>query len=104
LILVCPYFGEQIMTQTLRRKFDFNIQPVYPSVDDLIQKAQRVTDSCFLKEQVFVSSAFFKSVVNRGLTVRQYNEEEAKRLFHVVDHMAHTKLARLFKADFADNL
>jgi hypothetical protein len=87
-----------------KRVFDFEIKPMFLSVEELISKAQKVTDSCYLREQVFVSSAFFKRVVNRGLVVQEYSEEEAVRLFHIVDYMATNKLTRLIKADFVDSL
>jgi hypothetical protein len=94
------------LSKRSKNHFDFEIKPKYLTVDELIHQAQKVTDSCFLSEQVAVSSKFFKNVVHRGLLVQKYSNEDAQRLFHVVDHMAKTRLARLrhnFRGDFVDS-
>ena len=82
-----------------RSGFEFDIQPNYPPVEELIERAERLTDSCVLLEQVNVSSRFIKDVAIRGVYAKTYSTEEARKVSIIVDHLVKRKMRMLYSAD-----
>jgi hypothetical protein len=87
------------ITRTRNAKFDFDIRPTFPPVEELIEKAERLTDSCVLLEQVNVGGRFIKDVAIRGVYSKNYSPEDAKRVSILVDHMVKKKIRKLYAAD-----
>jgi hypothetical protein len=79
--------------------FEFDIRPKYPPVEELIERAERITESCVLLEQVNVSSRFLKDVAIRGVYSKSYSTEEAQRVSIIVDHLVKRKMRKLYAAD-----
>jgi len=82
-----------------KQRFEFDIRPTYPPVEELLEKAERITDSCVLLEQVNVSGRFIKEVAIRGVYSKRYSPEEAKRVSLIVDHLVKRKMRTLYAAD-----
>lgn len=82
-----------------RPAYEFNIQPIYPPVEELIERAERITDSCVLLEQVTVSSRFIKDIAIRGVYAKTYSTEEARKVTIIVDHLVKRKMRTLYAAD-----
>jgi hypothetical protein len=89
---VLPY----IQGKPRRSLHDFDIRPSFPPVEDLIEKAEKMTDSCFLKEQVDVGSKFIKEVALRGVYNKKYSLDELRKVSILVDHMARRKMRQLY--------
>ena len=83
--------------RTKRPQFDFDIRPTFPPVEDLIEKAEKMTDSCFLREQVDVSSKFIKEVALRGVYNKRYSLDELRKVSVLVDYMARRKMKQLYQ-------
>lgn len=75
------------------------ITPQFPSIDELIEKAQKTTLSCRLSEQVDVTTVFYKKVALRGLNRHRYSAEEAHRVGVIVDYLADVRRRQLTPAD-----
>jgi hypothetical protein len=82
-----------------RARFEFDIRPTFPPLEDLIERAERITESCVLLEQVDVSGRFIKDVAIRGVYSKKYSPEEAKKVSIIVDHMVKRKIRTLYAAD-----
>ena len=82
-----------------RSRFEFDIHPKYPPVEELIERAEKITDSCVLLEQVNVSSRFIKDVAIRGVYSKSYSAEEARKVSIIVDHLVKRKMRKLYAAD-----
>ncbi|MEN9529137.1 MAG: hypothetical protein RI932_1010 [Pseudomonadota bacterium] len=80
-------------------RFMTDLRPHFPSVDELLAKAEKTTQSCRLSEQIDVSRLFYKDVAIRGLNSRRYSIEEAKRVGIIVDYLAETRRRQLAPAD-----
>jgi hypothetical protein len=80
-------------------RFEFDIRPQFPPVEELLDKAERMTESCVLLEQVNVSGQFIKDVALRGVFSKKYSLDEAKRVSIVVDHMVKRKIRTLYASD-----
>lgn len=80
-------------------RFMTDLKPHFPSVEELLAKAERTTQSCRLSEQIDVSRLFYKDVAIRGLNSRRYSVEEAKRVGIIVDYLAETRRRQLAPAD-----
>jgi hypothetical protein len=85
--------------RSTRPRYDFDIQPVYPPVDELIERAERITESCVLLEQVNVSCRFFKDVAVRGVYSKNYSTEDGRKVTIIVDHMLKRKMRNLYSVD-----
>lgn len=83
----------------VRPAYESDIRPTFPTVEELIDRAQRTTESCVLVEQLNVSRAFFKSVAVRGLHHKKYSMDDAKKVGIIVDYIAQTKAKELCTAD-----
>lgn len=79
--------------------YEFDIRPTFPPVEELIERAERLTESCVLLEQVNVSGRFIKDVALRGVYSKRYSPEDAKRVSLIVDHMVKRKIRTLYAAD-----
>ena len=82
-----------------KSEYDFAIEPRFPAVEELIERAERITQSCYLQEQVNVSARFLKDVAVRGLMQRIYSLEDTKKVSILVDHMAKRKMRELHPGD-----
>jgi hypothetical protein len=76
-----------------------SITPQFPSIDELIEKAQRTTLSCRLSEQVDVTTVFYKKVALRGMNRQRYSAEEAHKVGIIVDYLADIRRRQLTPAD-----
>jgi hypothetical protein len=85
--------------KTTQPRYLTELKPRFPSVDELLAKAERTTQSCRLSEQIDVSRLFYKDVAIRGLNSRKYSVEEAKRVGIIVDYLAETRRRQLAPAD-----
>ena len=83
----------------VRPRFVSELKPCYPSIEELLAKAERTTLSCRLTEQIDVSRLFYKDVALRGLNCRKYSVEEAKKVGIIVDYLAETRRRQLAPAD-----
>jgi len=83
----------------VRPRFMTDLRPKYPSIDELLAKAEKTTLSCKLSEQIDVSRLFYKEVALRGLHNRKYSVEDAKRVGIIVDYLAETRRRQLAPAD-----
>ena len=83
----------------VRPRFFTDLRPRYPSVDELLAKAEKTTLSCKLSEQIDVSRLFYKDVALRGLNCRKYSVEEAKKVTIILDYIADTRRRQLAPAD-----
>ncbi len=83
----------------VRPRFSTDLRPVYPSIDELLAKAERTTLSCKLSEQIDVSRLFYKEVALRGLNSRKYSIDDAKRVGIILDYLAETRRRQLAPAD-----
>ncbi|NBW81457.1 hypothetical protein EBR21_06855 [bacterium] len=86
-------------TKQVKPRFRTDLRPNYPSIEDLIAKAERTTLSCKLSEQIDVSRLFYKEVALRGLNSRRYSVDEAKRMGIIIDYLADTRRRQLAPAD-----
>lgn len=85
--------------RTRARQYEFDIRPTFPPVDELIARAQRCTESCVLMEQVDVSRHFFKNVALRGVYLKHYSLDEARRVSIIVDFIAQDRVSRLYPTE-----
>jgi hypothetical protein len=79
--------------------FTERINPQFPPIDELIQKAERTTRSCRLYEQVDVTNLFYKKVAMRGVNNQRYSAEEAQKVGIIIDYLADIRRKQLNQAD-----
>jgi hypothetical protein len=75
------------------------IKVQFPPINELIERAERITESCILPDQVIVGRNFLLNIARRGTQMRQYSEHDLEMLHVLVDHMANRKAARLFSKE-----
>jgi hypothetical protein len=83
----------------MKKHFDFDLDTRFPPVDELIERAEKITDSCYLVEQVDVSQKFIKNVALRGLYNKRYSMDELKKVSILVDHIVRRKMKQLYNLD-----
>src|SRR4051812_9368510 len=76
--------------------FEMDIKPSYPPIHELIERAEKCTESCVHPEQAEVSRHFFKTVAMRGFFQKRYSIDEAKRVGIIVDYIAQAKRKKTF--------
>ncbi|MFZ9519271.1 MAG: hypothetical protein ACO3A4_02235 [Silvanigrellaceae bacterium] len=86
-------------TKQVQPRFRTDLRPKYPSIEDLIAKAESTTLSCKLSEQIDVSRLFYKEVALRGLNSRHYSTDDAKRMGIIIDYLAENRRRQLAPAD-----
>ena len=94
-----PSQGSSIAPRNTSAPASLDLRPRYPSVDELLAKAEKTTLSCKLSEQIDVSRLFYKDVALRGLNCRKYSVEEAKKVTIILDYIADTRRRQLAPAD-----
>lgn len=75
------------------------IKVQFPSINELIERAERITESCIFPNQVVVGRNFLLDIARRGTQMRKYSEHDLEMLHVLVDHMANRKSARLFSKE-----
>ena len=93
---------EQLFTWQRRPQnnlFSATINPQFPPIDELIEKAELTTQSCRLYEQVDVTSLFYKKVAMRGVNNQRYSPEEARKVGIIIDYLADIRRRQLNQAD-----
>lgn len=79
--------------------FTEQINPQFPPIEELIQKAEKTTQSCRLYEQVDVTNLFYKKVAMRGVNNQKYSPEEAQKVGIIIDYLADIRRKQLTQAD-----
>jgi len=79
--------------------FTEQINPQFPPIEELIQKAEKTTQSCRLYEQVDVTNLFYKKVAMRGVNNQRYSPEEAQKVGIIIDYLADIRRKQLTQAD-----
>ena len=86
-------------SRSQRPRYEADIRVSFPPVEELINRAQRTTESCIHIEQLLVSRDFFKSVAARGFYHKRYTQDDAKKVGIIVDYIAQARARELSTAD-----
>jgi hypothetical protein len=81
-----------------------DIKVKFPSINELIERAERITESCILPDQVVVGRNFLLDVARRGTQMRKYTEHDLEMIQVLVDHMASRKATRLYSKELDTTL
>lgn len=73
----------------------FEIRVELPNFEDLVARAERMTDSCVHPDQVIVSRDFVLNVARRAWERKIYNERQVLMLNTLVDHMARRRTRKI---------
>ncbi len=71
----------------------------FPTINELISRAEKITESCVHPQQVVVGRNFLLNVARRGTDSKVYSLNDLEMVRVLVDHMANRQTTRIYQRD-----